>query len=101
MVPRQIRLTFMPERPSSLYCMAVSFRLAALLRFAGNMAYGFLHQIGHDNLFDTAHQHGSILCFEFEIIPIQKNNLTSLSRLAVLFVLSAARRLVSLLFELV
>ena len=36
-------------------------------------------------------------CFYF-VIPIQKNNLTSLSRLAVLFVLSAARRLVSLLF---
>ena len=34
----------------------------------------------------------------FGFIPIQKNNLTSLSRLAVLSVLSAARRLVSLLF---
>ena len=33
------------------------------------------------------------------VIPIQKNNLTSLSRLAVLSVLSAARRLVNLLFE--
>ena len=32
------------------------------------------------------------------LIPIPKNNLTSLSRLAVLVVLSAARRLVSLLF---
>jgi hypothetical protein len=32
------------------------------------------------------------------VIPIQKNNLTSLSRLAVLVVLSVARRLVSLLF---
>ena len=32
------------------------------------------------------------------LIPIQKNNLTSLSRLAVLSVLFAARRLVSLLF---
>ena len=32
------------------------------------------------------------------VIPIQKNNLTALARLAVLSVLSSARRLVSLLF---
>ena len=50
------------------------------------------------------HRHAGALAAGFVIVdylhgmPIQKNNLTSLSRLAVLSVLSAARRLVSLLF---
>ena len=58
-----------------------------------NTSRGLSTSIAHPH----QHKWGQLPPF-LRIIPIQKNNLTSLSRLAVLSVLSAARRLVSLLF---